>query len=83
MPKLIIMRDIKVYSTEACPYCVALKNFLEEKGIDFKEVNVSQDQEAAREMIEKTNQRGVPVLEADGQFIIGFNRKKIEELLNL
>jgi len=75
------MRDIKVYSTEACPYCVALKNFLKEKGVDFKEIDVSQNQEAAKEMVEKTNQRGVPVLEVDGQFIVGFNRKKIEELL--
>lgn len=81
MPKLSIMRDIKVYSTEACPYCVALKNFLKEKGVDFKEIDVSQNQEAAKEMVEKTNQRGVPVLEVDGQFIVGFNRKKIEELL--
>lgn len=72
-----------MYSTPICPYCFALKRFLEEKGIEFESIDVSSDLVAQKEMIEKTQQATVPVLEVDGEFIIGFDRKRIVELLKI
>ena len=74
---------IRVFSTPACPYCVTLKNFLEEKGFKYENIDVSNDQKAAKEMIEKTGQMGVPVVEINGEIIIGFDREKISKLLNI
>ena len=74
---------VKVYSTPACSYCVALKIFLKEHNIGFEEIDVSQDEKAVQEIIEKTEQMGVPVLEIDGEFIVGFDKEKISELLNI
>lgn len=77
------MSKIRLFSTPICPYCFALKRFLEEKGIEFESIDVSSDLEAQKEMIEKTKQATVPVLDVDGEFIIGFDRKKICELLKI
>lgn len=74
---------IKVYSTQTCPYCVTLKNFLKEKGFEFEDIDVSFDPEKQKEMIEKSGQMGVPVVDIDGQIIIGFDREKIMKLLNI
>lgn len=79
----IMPKKIKVYSTPACPYCFALKQFLKEKGFEFEDIDVSQDEKALREMVEKTGQLGVPVIEIDGEIVIGFNKEKISQLLNL
>jgi glutaredoxin len=57
------------------------KDYLHERGIEFKEVNVALDQEAAKMIVEKTKQIGVPVIEIDGQFIPGFDQEEIEKLL--
>ncbi len=77
------MNKVKVYSTPVCPYCVSLKEFLKKHNVDFEEIDVSQNQEAAREMVEKTGQMAVPVLEIDGEFVVGFDRKRISKLLNI
>ncbi len=74
---------IKVYSTDVCPYCVSLKEFLKEKMIDFIEVNVSQDLKAQEELIAKSGQMGVPVMDIDGQIVVGFDRERINQLLHL
>ncbi|TSC52397.1 MAG: glutaredoxin-like protein [Parcubacteria group bacterium LiPW_39] len=74
---------IKVYSTPTCPYCVTLKKFLKEKGIEFADIDVSQDEKELQSMIDKSGQMGVPVVEIDGQIVIGFDRDKILELLNI
>jgi len=74
---------IKVYSTPICPYCVALKNFLKENNIDFEDIDVSQNAEAREEMIQKTGQLGVPVIDINDEIIVGFNKEKISELLNI
>ena len=62
---------------------MTLKSFLKEHNIEFEEIDVSQNQEEARAMVEKTGQMGVPVLEKDGQFVVGFDKEKICELLNI
>lgn len=74
---------IKVFSTPTCAYCVTLKKFLKEKGVEFQDIDVSQDQAALDEMMEKSGQMGVPVVDADGIIIVGFNRNKLVEVLNL
>jgi len=76
-------QKVIVYSTDFCPYCVTLKNFLKDKGVEFEDVNVGQNKEAAREMIEKSGQSGVPVMEIDGEMVVGFDRDKITNLLGL
>ena len=76
-------KKVKVYSTPTCPYCVQLKGFLKEKNIEFEDINVAEDQEAAKEMIEKSGQMGVPVSDINGTIIVGFDRPKIEEALGL
>lgn len=77
------MAKVRVFSTPTCPYCFALKRFLEEKGIEVESVDVSSDLEAQKEMIEKTKQATVPVTEINGEYIVGFDRKKICELLKI
>ena len=74
---------IRVFSTLACPYCVTLEKFLEEEGFSFEKIDVGADEKAREEMIEKSGQMGVPVVEIDQQIIIGFDRKKIVELLGI
>jgi glutaredoxin 3 len=74
---------IKVYSTPTCPYCVTLKKFLKEKGVNFEDIDVSTNEKELQEMIDKSGQMGVPVINIDGEIIIGFNRDKILELLNI
>lgn len=76
-------KKIKVYSTPTCVYCVTLKEFFKEKGIEFEEVDVSLNEEAAREMIMKTGQMGVPVVEIGEEVIVGFDRDKIIQALGL
>lgn len=74
---------IKVYSTPTCAYCVTLKKFLAEKGIKFESIDVSQNEKDLQEMVDKSGQMGVPVIDIDGQIIVGFNKNKIVELLNI
>jgi len=76
------MEKILVYSTETCPYCNMVKEYLKDKDVKFEEVDVTNDQEKAKEMVDKSGQMGVPVLDIDGEIIIGFNQPKIEETLN-
>lgn len=77
------MNKIRLFSTPICPYCMTLKRFLEEKGFEIEPIDVSSDEEAQKEMIEKTQQTTVPVLDIDGTWVVGFDRKKICELLKI
>jgi len=77
------MKKVKIYTAPGCPFCVLAKEYLKEKGIFFEEVDVSQNENAAREVIEKTGQMGVPVIEIDGEIVIGFDKERIDEILNL
>ena len=74
---------VKMYSSPLCPYCAMAKDFLNKHGVKFEDINVQEDQNAANEMIEKTGQNGVPVIDIDGQIIIGFNKEKLIEVLGL
>jgi len=76
-------KKVKVYSTPTCVYCVTLKEFFKEKGVEFEDVDVSLNEDAAREMIMKTGQMGVPVVEIGEEVIVGFDRDKIIQALGL
>jgi len=75
------MKRIKVYSTPTCPYCHMLKDWLREKKVDFEDIDVASDHEAAKEMIGKSGQMGVPQIEINGKIIVGFNKPAIEKEL--
>ncbi|MEM4137691.1 MAG: glutaredoxin domain-containing protein [Candidatus Anstonellaceae archaeon] len=74
---------VQVYSTPTCPYCYMLKQYLRSKNIEFEDIDVSRDIEAARYMISQTGQMGVPQVNISGQWIVGFDRVKIDQLLGL
>jgi len=74
---------VRIFTSPSCPYCFALKDFLKANSIEFEEIDVSKDEKAAQEMIEKSGQMGVPVIEIDGQIVVGFDKEKICKLLNI
>jgi glutaredoxin-like YruB-family protein len=76
-------KQVKVYSTPTCPYCIRAKQFLKDSNVAFEDIDVGKDSRAAEEMVEKSGQMGVPVLEIDGEIIVGFDREKIKSSLGL
>jgi len=81
------MVDVTIYSTPTCGYCTMAKDFLQEKGVEYEEVDVSVDQQKAQAMVEKTGQMGVPVIiiNKDGQeeVLVGFDQVQLTNLLGL
>ncbi len=75
------MKEVKIYSTPTCHFCHMARDFFEEEGIAYTDYNVAEDLEKRTEMIGKTGQLGVPVIDIDGQVVIGFNEARILELL--
>jgi glutaredoxin-like YruB-family protein len=74
---------IKIYSTPTCPYCQMAKEFMKENKVEFEDINVAADQEAAKEMVEKSGQMGVPVIDVDGEIIVGFDKEKLKKALKI
>jgi len=74
---------ITIYTTPTCVYCNTLKKYLGSKNIEFEEIDVSLDEKELEKMVSISGQMGVPVIDIDGNIVIGFNRNKIDELLNL
>lgn len=74
---------VRIYSTPTCQYCAALKKFLQEKGIEFENIDVSKDQSALKEMVQKSGQMGVPVSEINGEIVVGFDKERVSELLGI
>lgn len=72
---------IKIYSTKSCHWCVTVKNYLKSKNIEFKNIDVTNDIDAMEEMLKKSNQMGVPVLDINGHIIIGFDKDAIDNAL--
>jgi glutaredoxin-like YruB-family protein len=77
------MANIRIYSTPTCPYCRKTKEFLKQNNIQFTDIDVSADKTAAEEMVKKSGQMGVPVLDIDGAIIIGADMQAIKKALNL
>lgn len=75
--------NVTIYSTPTCPYCKHAKSFLKEHDINFEDIDVSVDDEKAQEMIDKSGQMGVPVIDIDGEIIVGFDKKALKKALDL
>ncbi len=73
---------IKVYTTNSCPWCVKVKNYLKSENLDFEELNVQDDMEAREEMVSKSHQMGVPVIDINNTIIVGFDKAAIVSALN-
>jgi glutaredoxin-like YruB-family protein len=76
-------KKVTVYSTPTCPFCIRAKQFLKESNVQFEEIDVSVNSEKADEMIKKSGQMGVPVLEIDSAIIVGFDKEKIKKELEI
>lgn len=75
--------SILVYSTPTCPFCHKVKDYLKEKGQSFEDINVAENMEKQQEMIDKSGQLGVPVVDINGTIIVGFDTDKIDKTLGL
>lgn len=73
--------DIEVYTTPSCPYCTKIKQWLEQEGYEYEEVNVAENREKAKEMVQKTGQQGVPQTFIGDKSVVGFQPQKIEEVI--
>lgn len=72
-----------VFSTPSCTYCNSVKRYFRDKGIKYKDVDVSRDNAAARDMVRRSGQMGVPVIDIGGKVVVGFDRPKIDRLLGI
>ncbi len=77
------MAKVKIYSTPTCVWCHKTKEFFKENNVVFEDVNVAADAAAAQEMFDKSGQRGVPVIDVDGEIIVGFDKQKLKKALKL
>lgn len=77
-------KKVRVFSTPTCSYCVFLKRYLDEKGVEYESIDVSKDQEKLKEMVELSGQMGVPVVEiGEEDVIVGFNKEQINKSLGI
>ena len=74
---------IKVYGSPSCPYCFTLREFLKRHNIEFEYIDISKDERALEGMVKKSAEMGVPVVEIDGEIVVGFDKEKISKLLNI
>jgi glutaredoxin-like YruB-family protein len=72
-----------VFSTPTCSFCNMAKKYFREKGVRFKDVDVSRDSAAARDMMRRSGQQGVPVIDIGGRIVVGFDRVRIDKYLSL
>jgi len=72
-----------VFTTPTCGFCRTTKHYFQQQGIRFKEVDVTRDPQAARDIVRRTGQQGVPVIQIGSEFVVGFDRPKIDKLLGL
>lgn len=77
------MTRVKIYTTPSCVYCKMAKEFFDKNSVEYEEKNVATDAQARDEMIAKSGQMGVPVIEVDGKIIIGFDQPRLKEALGI
>lgn len=77
------MAHVTIYTTPSCVYCKVAKTFFGENGVTYTEKNVVSDEAAREEMIKKSGQLGVPVIEVDGAIVVGFNQRELQKLLGV
>lgn len=78
-----MVKHVTVYSTPTCSWCNTLKAWLRKNNIPFTDVDVSRDEHAARELVRRTGQQGVPQTDINGQIVVGFNQQRLKELLEI
>jgi glutaredoxin-like YruB-family protein len=76
-------KKVTIYTTKTCPWCTTVKNYLRKNGVRYTEVDIASDENAARNMVAKSGQQGVPQTEIDGQMVIGFDQNKLNKLLEI
>jgi glutaredoxin-like YruB-family protein len=76
-------KNVTVYTTPTCSWCTTLKRHLDENNIRYREVNVASDQKAAENMVKRSGQQGVPQTDINGQMIVGFDKTRINTLLEI
>lgn len=76
------MKDVIIYSTPTCVYCKLAKDFFNKNNVKFVEHNVAEDDAARDDMVKKSGQMGVPVIDIGGEIFVGFNQREIERALN-
>lgn len=77
------MANVTIYSTPTCGYCKMAKAYFQENNVQYTEKDVSVDAAARDEMVQKSGQLGVPVIDIDGNLVVGFDKPKLGELLGL
>lgn len=77
------MPNIIIYTTPTCVYCKRAKAFFEKHDVPYEEKDVAADAEARKEMIQKSNQMGTPIIDFDGTIVIGFNKEELSQLINI
>ena len=75
------MAKVVLFSTSTCTWCRRAKRPFKEHGVPFKEINIERDQQAARDIVRKTGQTGVPVIKIGSAWIVGFDRDRIDKEL--
>lgn len=76
-------KRVTVYSTPTCPHCNTLKEYLRKMNIHFNDIDVSKDQQKAQELVQRTGQQGVPQTDINGRFVVGFDKQRINQLLDI
>lgn len=76
-------KSILIYTTPTCIWCAKTKEFLRQHKVSYREINVAGDTKAAHEMIQKSGQMGVPVVDIDGNIIVGFDEARLKKLLGI
>ena len=77
------MAKVKIYTTPTCSYCKMAKELFNKYGIQYEEADVAKDLKAREEMVHKSEQLGVPVIDIDGKIIVGFNERELKKALDL
>lgn len=77
------MKKVTIYSTPVCTYCKMAKEFFKENNVEYVEHDVASDLNARKDMIDKSQQMGVPVIDIEGQIIVGFDKEAIVGALGL
>lgn len=76
-------KSVTVYTTPSCPWCTTVKSYLRQNRVPYHEVDISRDQRAAEELVRRSGQQGVPQTEIDGTIVVGYDKKRLDELLEL
>ena len=76
-------QKVKIYTTSTCPWCVKTKEFFKENNVKYDEINVGENEQARNEMFEKSGQFGVPVIDANGTIIVGFDKGALKRALGI